>query len=263
MSDLQNHSLLHAPPPRLPSRVSDPTLRPPVLRHPTVERVATSITVVIPTLNEAALVGRAIASVTGEASEVMVVDGGSTDTTRRVAAEAGARVLAAPRGRGAQLEAGAREATGEWLVFLHADTWLERGWSGALRGLDGAVVGGAFRFSLDSPRVCYRIVEAGVRLRCATLGLPFGDQALFVRRQIFEWAGGFGRAPILEDVDFVRRLRRHGRLAFPAVLALTSARRWEERGLVRTTLLNWLVLGLDAAGWPRDRLAQLYRVRGS
>jgi rSAM/selenodomain-associated transferase 2 len=255
MSDdhLQHLSLLHALATPVRSGVNDPT----------VEPVATSITVVIPTLNEATFVGMAIASVAGEASEVIVVDGGSTDTTTREAAAAGARILAAPRGRGAQLDMGAREARGEWLVFLHADTWLDRGWSGALRGLDSVVVGGAFRFSLDSPRARYRIVEAGVRLRCATLGLPFGDQALFVRRQIFALAGGFGRAPILEDVDFVRRLRRHGRLAFPAAPALTSARRWEERGFLRTTLLNWLVLGLDAAGWPRERLAQLYGVRGS
>jgi rSAM/selenodomain-associated transferase 2 len=234
-----------------------------VLRCFPVEPGPTSITVVIPTLNEAAFVGRAIASVVGEASEVIVVDGGSTDATTRVAAAAGARILAAPRGRGPQLETGARGAAGDWLVFLHADTSLEPGWAGALRVLESAVVGGAFRFSLDSPRARYRIVEAGVRLRCATLGLPFGDQALFVRRQAFTLAGGFGHVPILEDVDFVRRLRRHGGLAFPTVSALTSARRWEERGFLRTTLLNWLVLGLDAAGWPRERLAQLYGVRSS
>ncbi len=222
-----------------------------------------SITVIIPSLNEEASVGAAVASVTADACEVIAVDGGSTDDTVRKTAAAGARVIEGVRGRGRQMEMGAREAVGEWLVFLHADTRLEKGWAAALRGLDPGVVGGAFRFRLDSPRRRYRLVEAGVRLRCAALALPYGDQALFAHREAFFRAGGFGNTPILEDVDLVRRLRRCGRLAFPSVRAVTSARRWEEHGFLRTTLVNWLVVALDSAGWPRERLARLYRVRSA
>lgn len=222
-----------------------------------------SVTVIIPSLDEAPWIGAAVASVAVGASEVIVVDGGSTDATVREARAAGARVLVGPRGRAAQMEAGARHAGGEWLVFLHADTRLEDGWSDALRNLDADVVGGAFRFRLDSPRRRYRLVEAAVRLRCAALALPYGDQALFARREAFGRAGGFGSAPILEDVDLVRRLRRCGRLAFPPVDAVTSARRWEEHGFLRTSLLNGLVLVLGSAGFPRRPLARLYGARDS
>lgn len=222
-----------------------------------------SVTVIIPSLDEELRIGGAVASVAAGASEVIVVDGGSTDATVREARAAGARVVFGRHGRAAQMDAGAGEARGEWLVFLHADTRLERGWVEALERLDGEVVGGAFRFRLDSPRWRYRIVEAAVRLRCAALALPYGDQALFARREAFHRAGGFGRVPILEDVDLVRRLRRFGPLAFPPVPAVTSARRWEERGFLLTTSLNGLVLLLGVAGFPRPRLARLYGGRGS
>ncbi len=221
---------------------------------------AASITVIIPSLNEESRIGLAVASVAADATEVIVVDGGSTDGTVHEATAAGARVVEGIRGRGAQMEAGAGVASGEWLVFLHADTRLEKGWADALRGLDEGAVGGAFSFRLDSSRRRYRLVEAGVRLRCAALSLPYGDQALFARLQTFVQTGGFGNTPILEDVDLIRRLRRCGRLAFPSVRAVTSARRWEEHGFLRTTLINWLVLALDSAGYPREHLARLYRV---
>lgn len=218
---------------------------------------------IIPSLNEESCIGAAVASVAADACEIIVVDGGSTDNTVREAAAGGARVVEGTRGRGPQMEIGANEAGGEWLVFLHADTRLEKGWAGALRDLDPAVVGGAFLFRLDSTRRRYRLVEAGVRLRCAALALPYGDQALFARREAFLRAGGFGNTPILEDVDLVRRLRRCGRLVFPSVRAVTSARRWEEHGFLRTTLINGLVVALDSAGWSREHLARLYRAHDS
>lgn len=222
-----------------------------------------SITVVIPSLNEEPSIRTAVASVAAEATEVIVVDGGSTDATVAEARAAGGRVVLSPRGRAAQMEVGAAQATGEWLVFLHADTWLEAGWADALLRLEGDVVGGAFRFTLDSPRLRYRVVEAAVQLRCALLRLPYGDQGLFARRTALGSGGVFGDVPILEDVDLVRRLRREGRFAFLPVRAVSSPRRWEEHGFWRTTLVNWYVMVLHALGTPRERLARIYRVRGA
>jgi len=213
--------------------------------------------VIIPALDEERCIARAIASARG-AGEVIVVDGGSRDRTREVAEAEGARVVGSPRGRGTQLREGARRASGDWLVFLHADTRLEPGWAAALEALPADVVGGAFRFSLDSGGVGYRAIEAAVGLRCRLMGLPYGDQGIFARRRAYEMTGGFAPIPLMEDVEFMRRLRRAGPLAFPPVRAFTSPRRWERLGLVRATLRNWWVIGLYAAGRPPERLAASY-----
>ena len=217
-----------------------------------------SISVVIPALEEAASIGAAIRSVRAQA-EVIVVDGGSADATRAVAAEEGARVVAAPPGRGRQLAQGARVATGSWLVFLHADTRLEAGWAEALAALPAGVAGGAFRLAIDSPRVLYRVIELGVACRTRLLGLPYGDQAIFARREAHERIGGMPDLPLMEDVAFVRRLRRVGRLAFPSPRAFTSPRRWERGGIVATTLANWSLLALYTAGAAPEWLARRYR----
>jgi rSAM/selenodomain-associated transferase 2 len=221
------------------------------------------ISVVIPTLNEERLVPLAIESVRADAAEVLVVDGGSTDRTRDVAAEAGARVLDAPRGRGLQLDRGAREARGDWLVFLHADTRLEPGWGASVLGLDEAIVGGAFRFALDTCRPGRRYTEWAVALRCRVLGLPFGDQAIFCRRRAYGEAGGFPPQPLFEDLAFVRRLRRLGPTVLLPPRAVTSARRWERDGALATTLRNNTLILLFLAGVSPERLAGLYGARWS
>jgi len=219
--------------------------------------VRPSVSVVIPTLDEEQRLPAAIQSVRADA-DVIVVDGGSGDATREVAAREGARVLEAPRGRGRQLDQGARAATGEWLLFLHADTRLGTGWADALAALPPEVVGGAFRFAVDSPRPAFRVVERAVRLRLRLFALPYGDQGLFVRREVYARIGGVPHLPLMEDVAFVARLRRAGRLAFPPVRAFTSARRWDRYGVVGTTLRNWSVLALYAAGLSPERLARRY-----
>jgi rSAM/selenodomain-associated transferase 2 len=221
-----------------------------------------SVSVIIPALDEERTVADAVASVRGEADEVLVVDGGSSDGTRDAAARAGARVLSAARGRGLQLDHGARQARGDWLVFLHADTQLETGWAEALAVIDvvwpGRVVGGAFRLAIDSPRRAYRWIEAGVHLRSAWLKLPYGDQALFARREAYARCGGFPPWPLMEDVAFVRRLRRVGTLAFPQRRAFTSPRRWERGGIARTTWSNLRLLSLYVLGRSPERLARDY-----
>jgi rSAM/selenodomain-associated transferase 2 len=215
------------------------------------------LSVVIPAWNEEGAIAEAIRSVRGQA-EVVVVDGGSEDHTCAVAEAAGARVLRGPRGRGRQLSLGAQEAGGDWLVFLHADTRLEAGWADALGALDPGVVGGAFRFAVDAAAPGYRLLERAVALRCRLLRLPYGDQALFARREAYARAGGFPPLPLMEDVAFVRRLARIGRLAFPRVRAFTSARRWEHGGLLRITARNAWLLALYGLGHPPERLARRY-----
>jgi rSAM/selenodomain-associated transferase 2 len=221
---------------------------------------AAALSVVIPALNEEELVAAAVRSVRDQA-QVIVVDGGSTDATRVAAADAGAEVMVTAPGRGLQLEAGARAAHGEWLVFLHADTRLEPGWAAALRALPASVVGGAFRFALDPPRPAYRWLEAGVALRCRLFHLPYGDQGLFARRPVYEAMGGFRPMALMEDVDFVRRLGRAGPLAFLPLRAWTSARRFERRGAAATSLRNLGLLALYAAGCEPDHLLRLYGTR--
>jgi rSAM/selenodomain-associated transferase 2 len=219
------------------------------------------ISVVIPALDEEDAIGGAVGSVREEAGEVIVSDGGSSDRTRERAADAGARVIEGPRGRGAQLQRGAAAARGEWLLFLHADTRLDAGWSRAITSVPASAVGGAFRLAVDSRRRAYRVIEAGTRLRCRLFRLPYGDQALFVRREAYLLMGGFRPLPLMEDVDFVRRLRGVGRLALLPQRALTSARRWESRGIVRGTLTNLWCLTLYALGRSPERLLRLYSTR--
>ena len=162
------------------------------------------VSVVIPARDAADRVGRAIASAR-EAGEVVVLDGGSQDGTARVAALAGATVIASP-----QLAAGAAATHGDWIVFLQADSALEPGFVAALRQLPEDVVGGAFRLAIERRGAGYRLVEAGARLRCRVLNSPHRDQALFARRRAYEAAGGAAT----DDASFVRALRRQGRLAW-------------------------------------------------
>lgn len=217
-----------------------------------------TVSVVIPALDEERLLPAAVASVRDGAAEVLVVDGGSADRTRETAVALGARVIEAARGRGVQLDRGARAARGEWFVFLHADTRLEAGWREAILGLPAGAVGGAFRFALDTERAGRRYAEWAVGLRCRTLGIPFGDQAIFCRRAAYAAAGGFAALPLFEDVAFVRRLRRLGPTVLLPPRALTSARRWERDGALVTTLRNNALLLLFLAGVSPRRLAELY-----
>jgi rSAM/selenodomain-associated transferase 2 len=217
-----------------------------------------TVSVVIPALDEEELLPGAIASVRDGALEIVVVDGGSSDRTRERAVASGARVVESPRGRGVQLDRGAREACGDLVVFLHADTRLEAGWREALLSLPWPAVGGAFRFALDTTRPGRRYAEWAVELRCRALGLPFGDQALFCRRAAYQAAGGFPHEPLFEDVVFMRRLRRLGPTVLLAPRAVTSARRWERDGALLTTLRNNALLLLFLAGVSPRRLLPIY-----
>ena len=215
----------------------------------------------IPTQNEADRVEHAIESARAAGVEIIVVDGGSRDATRERAVAAGARVLNVAPGRARQLEAGAQATQADAILFLHADTTLSPGWADALRGAlaDPRVVGGAFGFRFAESGFSLRVVEWGVRVRLALAGLPYGDQALFARRSALEAIGGVPQAPIGEDVDLVRALRRHGRLALLPLPALTSGRRYLEHGVFRTVARNTLALAAFALGLDRARVAAWYR----
>jgi uncharacterized protein len=224
----------------------------------------TPITVVIPVLNDTAALAALLPALPGDpALEIIVVDGSdASDPALDALRErhSGVRWMRSAPGRGAQMNHGARHARGRWLVFLHSDTRLGVSWIDALRRLDQQpqIVGGSFRFALDSPTRWARWIEWGVRIRVRLFDLAYGDQALFVRRTVFGELGGYRELPLMEDVDFIRRLRRRGRLAHAGVPALTSARRWERDGWLRRTVDNAVLVALFLAGHPPERLARRY-----
>jgi len=161
--------------------------------------------------------------------------------------------------RGTQMNAGASRATGDWLLFLHADSRLPDGWDARIRTAPAEAVGGWFRFALDDDAWQARVIERGVAWRVRLLRLPYGDQGLFVRRGVFERLGGFQPLPLLEDVDFMRRLKREGPLFEVPLPLRTSSRRWRHDGWLRRSLGNLAIISGYFAGVPPARLARWYR----
>jgi len=191
--------------------------------------------------------------------EVLVVDGGSGDRTIEIARSyPGVRVLDGPRGRASQMNHGARAARGKILWFLHADSRVPHGATRLIRDslADPSVALGAFRFSVDSPRPVFRLIEAGVRLRIAVFRLPYGDQGFFLRRRTFDEAGGFEEIPIMEDVHLVRSLRRRGRVVVLSQPLATSPRRWGAGGILAVTLRNVALAVADRLGVSPRSLAR-------
>jgi rSAM/selenodomain-associated transferase 2 len=215
------------------------------------------LSVVIPAL-DAARTLEACLEALGEVPELVVVDGGSRDTTREIARTAGARVMDAPRGRGVQLAAGAEAAKGDWLLFLHADTRLSPGWRVAaeehMRRRD---VAGCFRFKLDDRAWQARVIERGVAFRVKLLALPYGDQGLLVPRELYDMVGGFRPVPLMEDVGLVRRIGRRRLVVLPAD-AVTSAERWRRDGWARRSARNLACLALHRMGMSEEKVARLY-----
>ena len=220
-----------------------------------------TISVVIPALDEAARIVRTVESVIAsgiEGIEVIVVDGGSSDETCRLARDAGARVLVGPRGRARQLRLGFEESSGSIVLFLHADTELEPGWQAGVREAlsDPGCAGGAFAFRFAERGFRERWIELGVALRVAIFKLPYGDQALFVRRSVLEQMGGMPIVAIMEDLDLVRGIKRAGRLRMLPFAATTSSRRYLERGTLRTIIHHQIALLGWWLGWDRDCMAR-------
>lgn len=221
------------------------------------------LSVVIPVLNEAPSLERLLPDLSQKCpgAEIIVVDGGSTDgSTQVVARYPLARLVVSPRGRARQMNAGAREARGEILLFLHADTRLPHGAAEAIRAAltDPRVVGGRFDVRFDSVRVIFRLIAFFINLRSRLSGIATGDQGLFLRHHVFAEMGGYPEIPLMEDVEFSTRLKRCGPIACLRLTVTASARKWEREGVIRTVLLMWMLRLLYFFGVRPARLHRWY-----
>lgn len=199
------------------------------------------VSVVVPVLNEASRLRACLAPLAGQAFEIIVVDGGSSDASRSIAADMGAVVVDAARGRASQMNAGARESCGDWLLFLHGDTQLPPDWLAAIADTEQAGKRwGRFDVDLDSQDRWIRLVGFMMNHRSCLSGITTGDQAMFVARPAWETVGGFPAIALMEDIELSRQLKRTvGRPACRRERVKVSARRWQQHGTWRTIRIMW------------------------
>ena len=220
-----------------------------------------TVGVILPVLNEAGILETALTEILKQApDEIIVVDGGSRDATRDVVRNhPRIRLLETERGRAAQMNAGAAEARSDILLFLHADTRLPpQALSHVRAAIQAGHLWGRFDVRLDGARPAYRVIERFMNLRSALTGIATGDQAIFVRRDAFERLGGYAPIALMEDIELSARLKRRQRPARVRAPVVTSARRWEQHGILRTVLRMWRLRLLYWLGMSPARLARWY-----
>lgn len=222
------------------------------------------ISVIIPALNEEHNIQACIENIKSEEfrCEIIVADGGSTDGTVELAEKYdGVKVIRTGKGRGVQMNKGASYAAGEILLFLHADTKLEGGWGSEIMSLLNnakSLIGGAFTFKIDNPEIQFRLIEQWVKFRSSIFRLPYGDQGIFVRSNAFKKLGGYKNIPLMEDVDFVERMKKAGRITILGKKAFTSGRKWLKNGWIRVSVMNQAIMIMYRLGADPHKLAKLY-----
>lgn len=216
------------------------------------------ISIVIPVLNEAKSLSRVL-PIHATDIEIIIVDGGSQDETVKIAQSYGVKVLHSDSGRAIQMNAGAEIATGEILLFLHGDTQLPEGFDRMICETLLGSIAGAFELKIDLDLPGLRWIERGVNWRSRFLQMPYGDQALFLRTEAFHAIDGFPELPIMEDFEFVRTLRQTGRIAIVPHAVLTSGRRWQKYGVLRTTIVNQIAILAYLLGVSPHRIHRWYR----
>ncbi|MCU0547634.1 MAG: TIGR04283 family arsenosugar biosynthesis glycosyltransferase [Oscillatoriaceae cyanobacterium Prado104] len=222
------------------------------------------ISIIIPALNEAPRIAQTINTAQNAQNvEIIVADGGSKDGTTEIAKSLGVLVISTNPGRAVQMNAGAAAATGDILLFLHADTQLPDGFDTCARLALAKphTAAGAFELAIADRRLSLRVIEIGVNWRSRFWQMPYGDQAIFLPAATFAKIGGFPNLPLMEDFEFVRRLQRFGCIEIVSQPVLTSARRWQQLGVIKTTAINQIVIIAYFLGVPPDRLAFWYQGR--
>ncbi len=224
-------------------------------------RKISDISIIIPTLNEQTNIEHLVQNIGNKKCEVIIVDGGSTDDTVILARKHGLKVILAEPGRAGQLNRGAAEAQGEILLFLHADTRLPDNFGAAvIRAITNeANSAGAFRLAIEDPTPAMRFISGCANLRSSLLQMPYGDQAIFVKKELFLQLGMFPELPIMEDYLFIQKAKRKGKIALVEEEVTTSARRWQRLGVWRTTVINQLIILGYYLRIPVEKLALFYR----
>ena len=222
------------------------------------------ISIIIPVLNEASTINKTLASIENASNiEIILVDGGSEDETVAIAKSSAIKVLFSSPGRAMQMNNGAAAATGDILLFLHADTRLPNNFDTSVRQSLQIqnTIAGAFELNIDSDMPSLRIIEKMVNWRSRYLQMPYGDQAIFLKATVFHQIGGFPDMPIMEDFELVRRLQPLGKIEIVPAPVLTSGRRWEKLGVLKTTLINQMIILGYFLGIPPAQLARWYRIK--
>ncbi len=220
-----------------------------------------NVSVIIPAYNEAGVLEQTLRRVRQlNPHEIIVIDGGSNDATRAIAEREGAKITSSSSGRALQMNAGARSASGDILLFLHADSTVNpEGFQKMIQAMQtGAIAGGAFSLHIDSPKWTLRMISELATIRSRYFHLVYGDQAIFVRKPVFDQMQGYTSLPICEDMEFYLRLRKQGKTILLREAAVTSARRWNQEGVFYTTARNILIAGLFLMGFSPQILSKWY-----